>query len=532
MADPVWEELSRILRTQCALQVPPPGARGRGAPAGAGGGLGRRAAGARPRPADPGAGAARGRRPDLDGGGAPVRPRGGGGLLPGALADPLSGDRDVPDGAGPGVGGARLRRLRPADHRGGDSARPLPPPADRAEAFRRAALTAEPERGPPDRGRWSPISCATASGAPTWSTRWGTSPSAAASWTSSRRARRPRSGSTSSATPSSRSAGSIPSRSARRTPSIRSASCRSPSSRSAPTRRTASPTSSPAARTADPDWGPEAAEMLESLRTRGEFPGWENYLPLLAGETVSLPEVLGDPLVLRRRSAGPGGRGGPPRRAAAGGLRGAPRARPARRAPRDAGGAGEPGAGARWRRPSCGCGDLVAGGGGTARPAGADFRGTLTDLFHGQLPRFPQEVATARSRGERCIVVVSPGPPAADRGAARRARGAARQGAASSWCRGRSAAASGCRRRAWWSTASSSSWRRRSSSAGRRARASGRSCRACATSRWGTSWSTSTTASASSWRCARWGAAATAWAALPPAVRDLRGERRGGSRPR
>src|SRR4029077_195351 len=27
--------------------------------------------------------------------------------------------------------------------------------------------------------------------------------------------------------------------------------------------------------TADPDWGPEAAELLEGLRTRGEFPGWE-----------------------------------------------------------------------------------------------------------------------------------------------------------------------------------------------------------------------------------------------------------------
>src|SRR5436305_5527615 len=48
---------------------------------------------------------------------------------------------------------------------------------------------------------------------------------------------------------------------------------------------------------ADPDWGPEAAELLEGLRTRGEFPGWENYLPLLADRTISLPEVLGQPLV-------------------------------------------------------------------------------------------------------------------------------------------------------------------------------------------------------------------------------------------
>ena len=39
---------------------------------------------------------------------------------------------------------------------------------------------------------------------------------------------------------------------------------------------------------------------------------------------------------------------------------------------------------------------------------GRSHHGTLTDLFHGQLPRFPQEVATARARGERCLVVVSP----------------------------------------------------------------------------------------------------------------------------
>ncbi|HEV2845639.1 MAG TPA: transcription-repair coupling factor, partial [Thermoanaerobaculia bacterium] len=51
--------------------------------------------------------------------------------------------------------------------------------------------------------------------------------------------------------------------------------------------------------------------------------------------------------------------------------------------------------------------DLVVGG-GPAEGAAADFHGALTDLFHGQLPRFPQEVATARARGERCIVVVSP----------------------------------------------------------------------------------------------------------------------------
>ena len=156
---------------------------------------------------------------------------------------------------------------------------------------------------------------------------------------------------------------------------------------------------------ADPDWGPEAAELLESLRTRGEFPGWENYLPLLADRTVSLPEVLGDPLVLAVD---------PPA------LEGEV-AHHAERLDADFAARREHGrlavppemleepvervremmetAAVRLR-------DLVVGGGRDG--GGVDFRGSLTDLFHGQLPRFPQEVATARSRGERCIVIVSP----------------------------------------------------------------------------------------------------------------------------
>ena len=44
-------------------------------------------------------------------------------------------------------------------------------------------------------------------------------------------------------------------------------------------------------------------------------------------------------------------------------------------------------------------------------PPVVDFQAAATDLFHGQLPRFPQEVATARARGERCLVVT----PAAHR---------------------------------------------------------------------------------------------------------------------
>jgi transcription-repair coupling factor (superfamily II helicase) len=156
--------------------------------------------------------------------------------------------------------------------------------------------------------------------------------------------------------------------------------------------------------TADPDWGPEAAELLEALRTRGEFPGWENYLPLLARATVSLPEVLGQPLIF---AVDPPALEGEV-------VHHAERLEADFAARREHGRLAVPPemleepaervremletAALRLR-------DLVMGG---SEGKGADFHGTLTDLFHGQIARFPQEVATARSRGERCIVVVSP----------------------------------------------------------------------------------------------------------------------------
>jgi transcription-repair coupling factor (superfamily II helicase) len=158
--------------------------------------------------------------------------------------------------------------------------------------------------------------------------------------------------------------------------------------------------------TADPDWGPEAAELLEALRTRGEFPGWENYLPLLARATVSLPEVLGQPLVFavdppalegevvhhaERLEADFAARREHGRLAVPPEMMEEPAERVREMLETAA---------LRLR-------DLVMGGGRDGEGKGADFHGTLTDLFHGQIARFPQEVATARSRGERCIVVVS-----------------------------------------------------------------------------------------------------------------------------
>ncbi len=172
----------------------------------------------------------------------------------------------------------------------------------------------------------------------------------------------------------------------------------------------------------DPDLGPEGAQLLESLRGAGSFPGWENYLPLLA-DSVSLLEAIAEPLVFAvdppaldaeaehhaarleadfssRRDAGRLAPPPPALEQPVAAVRAALAA--ADLVLSDYQGAPRPAAG---------------GGGGLEEEAAAaaaaelppvDFHAALTDLFHGQLPRFPQEVATARARGERCLVVVPP----------------------------------------------------------------------------------------------------------------------------
>ncbi|HVR09445.1 MAG TPA: transcription-repair coupling factor, partial [Thermoanaerobaculia bacterium] len=172
----------------------------------------------------------------------------------------------------------------------------------------------------------------------------------------------------------------------------------------------------------DPDLGPEGAELLESLRGAGSFPGWENYLPLLA-DSVSLLEALADPLVFAvdppaldaeaehhaarlaaefssRREAGR--LAAPPE--ALEQPAAAVRAALAAASLVLDGGSPASLAGVLPEAPEgAGAGPRAPGG----RPR-VDFHAGLTDLFHGQLPRFPQEVATARARGERCVVVVPP----------------------------------------------------------------------------------------------------------------------------
>ena len=176
----------------------------------------------------------------------------------------------------------------------------------------------------------------------------------------------------------------------------------------------------------DPDLGPEGAQLLESLRGTGSFPGWENYLPLLA-DSVSLLEAIADPLVFAVD----------PPALDAEAEHHATRLEADFASRRDAGRLAAPPAALEQpvaavraalaaahlvlsdyqgapRLPASGASGAGGDGGGLKAAAAAaelppvDFHAALTDLFHGQLPRFPQEVATARARGERCLVVVPP----------------------------------------------------------------------------------------------------------------------------
>ncbi len=152
---------------------------------------------------------------------------------------------------------------------------------------------------------------------------------------------------------------------------------------------------------------PEVGRFLADLRERGEAPGWENYLPLLAEETESLDGFLPGALVVavdppalvteaehyaERLAADHRARLG------AGRVAVAPEAleHPAERVAEVL-----EGAHIRLR-------DLIAAPAPSSSRSElvTDFGATTTDLFHGQLPRFPQEVASCRARGERCFVVV------------------------------------------------------------------------------------------------------------------------------
>ncbi|MDX1997940.1 MAG: transcription-repair coupling factor [Thermoanaerobaculia bacterium] len=145
----------------------------------------------------------------------------------------------------------------------------------------------------------------------------------------------------------------------------------------------------------------ESAREIEALRTTGEAPGWENFHPLLAKETVGLLDYLPGALVFAVD----------PESLTAEVDHHAERLVHDFGSRRDQGRIAVPPE-ALERTPEevqvllgdaeLRLRDLVTATG----PGGAvDWNATTTDLFQGQLPRFPREVEICRARGERCLVV-------------------------------------------------------------------------------------------------------------------------------
>ena len=145
----------------------------------------------------------------------------------------------------------------------------------------------------------------------------------------------------------------------------------------------------------------DVRDKVKALKTDGQFPGWHNYLPLAAAETTSLIDWFGgdQPLVIAVDSAG---------------LEGAAQSHAVRL---------EEEAELRrqhrkvWAPPEAleqslqtvlaqvSAAEISIGDPLRATQDSADFAAQATDLFHGQLPRFPREIETARSRGERLVLV-------------------------------------------------------------------------------------------------------------------------------
>ena len=151
--------------------------------------------------------------------------------------------------------------------------------------------------------------------------------------------------------------------------------------------------------------GGEAAERIEALRRRGRAPGWEQLLPALAAETARLDGLLAGAVALAvdrpalEREA----------------VLHAERMEADHERGRRAGRAVLAPAELEWPLEAVMevLAELPIEVGGLEDRLGAgveriDFGGTLTDVLHGQLPRFPREVETARARGERLLLVSPP----------------------------------------------------------------------------------------------------------------------------
>ena len=146
--------------------------------------------------------------------------------------------------------------------------------------------------------------------------------------------------------------------------------------------------------------GYDVVEKVEALRERHGFDGWENYLPLVAAETRTLPELYDEPLIVAYS----------PEDSLAEIERHGRRMKAdyeARLEHREL--AVEPALleqrGEEVEKILDSCELRIDDGVFESPHQVVDFKASSTDLFHGQLPRFPREVETARERGERLLVV-------------------------------------------------------------------------------------------------------------------------------
>ena len=144
--------------------------------------------------------------------------------------------------------------------------------------------------------------------------------------------------------------------------------------------------------------GRETRDHLATLADGGQFAGWENLLPLLAARTLTLADLLPDALWVAFDPAALAAE------VTHHGQRLAEEFAARREHQRFA---LEP---ALLEHPVEDVLALLERAPAAVVPLAApgeavDFGVLTTDLFHGQLPRFPNEVAAARSRGERLLLV-------------------------------------------------------------------------------------------------------------------------------
>ena len=142
--------------------------------------------------------------------------------------------------------------------------------------------------------------------------------------------------------------------------------------------------------------GAAGAEQLESLARTGRFPGWENYLPLLCNKTTSLADWPDRPLIVCVSPS----------------VVDQEISRHAGQMEVDYSESRDRGQIAispdKLELPQSTVEEIVKSAeveiGGSIDRSAVDFKASLTDLFHGQLPRFPREVEIARVRGERLLL--------------------------------------------------------------------------------------------------------------------------------